>query len=431
MPLNDTADRKLAKTAVLAAAFLSVCSCREAARSIRVQVEASPVVGAALVPQLTPLNAGRILLSWQRRLPSGGYAFEMAIRKGSEWSEVRTIASGPDLSMFTADLPAVAELPGGKLLAYWELKDARDGDRYATTIQTAMSTDDGRTWSKAMKPYGEALAGQHSFISWFPSKDGVGLLWLDANERAKARYASALSRSPESKSHLGSIGLRYAVLNLKGEVTHEAFVDPITCECCPTSAAMTERGPVVVYRGRQEPAGTQPAEVQANRPTVRDINLTRLDANGWTRPHAVHNDNWVINACPDNGPSVDAIANHLAVVWWTRSNDDPKVQVAFSGDAGDTFGRAIRVDSGKGEGQVTSALLAGGEAAIVGWLEGGQTWARYVSAAGSMSPAVSLGPSPRHSRLPKWIVGGNRSAIAVWTSKQNELPQVSVARISW
>ena len=430
MAVNCARIRMLSKAAWLAA-VLSLAACRQSPLSISVQVERSPVAGAGVVPQLTRLHDGRILLSWQKPLPAGGYSFEMAVQEASEWSGTRTISSGPNLSMFTADLPAVAELPGGSLLAYWELKDARDGDPYATTIQTAISTDEGRTWSKATQPYGEAFSGQHSFLSWFPSKDGIGLLWLDANERSKARYASVVSGSPKADSNLGSIGLRYAALNANGEVTHEAFVDPITCECCPTSAAVTARGPVVAYRGRQEPAGTRPSEVRADRPTVRDIYLTRLEANGWTKPHLVHNDNWVINACPDNGPSVDAIANHLAVAWWTRSNDDPKVQVTFSQDSGDTFGQAIRVDSGKAEGQVTLALLQGGKAAIVGFLEEGQTWARYLTATGSMSPAVSLGPSPRHSRLPKWIADGNRSVVAVWTTKQNELPRINVSRIRW
>ena len=415
----------------LLAAFFFTCGCREPSRSIHVQVERSPVVTAAVVPQFTLLHDGRMLLSWQTPLPAGGYSFEMSMQEGSEWSGVRTVSSGPNLSMFTADLPAVAELANGDLLAYWELRDAHGSDRYATTIETAISPDEGRTWSPAKQPYGEALPGQHSFLSWFPSKDGIGLLWLDANERSKARYASVASESPRGSSDLGSIGLRYAALNLKGEVTHAAFVDPITCECCPTSAAVTARGPVVVYRGRQEPPGTQPSKVRSDRPTVRDIYLTRLESNGWTRPHVVHNDKWVINACPDNGPSVDAVANHLAVAWWTRSNDDPKVQIAFSEDSGDTFGQAFRIDSGKAEGQVTLVLLAGGKAAIVGWLEEGQTWARYITATGGMSPAVSLGPSPRHSRLPKWILDGNRSVVVVWTAKQNELPRVNVARLVW
>jgi hypothetical protein len=145
----------------------------------------------------------------------------------------------------------------------------------------------------------------------------------------------------------------------------------------------------------------------------------------------VHADNWVINACPDNGPSVDAITGDVAVAWWTRANDDPQVRVAFSSDSGDTFGRTIRVDSGKGEGQVTVALLRGGKAAIVGWLEEGQTWARYVTADGALAPPVPLGPSPRHSRLPRWVLEGDHSVIAVWTAKPEDAPEVRVARLEF
>ena len=420
----------LRTASMILVAMAALSGCREPVPTLHLQNEPSPVSGAGLVPQVTMLPQGRLLLSWQRPLPDGGYAFEMAIRTAERWSEVREIAAGPDLSMFTADLPAVATLPGGDLLAYWELKDDREGDRYATTIETATSSDEGRTWHKTPKPYSEALPGQHSFLSWFPSTEGVGLLWLDADERSKIRHA-AMQSGMADMQNMGSIGLRYAALNARGQVTFNSFIDPITCECCPTSATLTEKGPVVVYRGRRDPPGTKASEVQTDRATVRDIYIARLELRGWTKPHVVHADNWVINACPDNGPSVDAIGNHLAVAWWTRSDDDPKVQVAFSSDSGDSFGRATRIDLGKGEGQVTVTLLPGGKTAIVGWLEEGQTWARYVTATGAMSARVGLGRSPRHSRLPRWILAGERSVIAVWTAKQTEALQIKVSRIGF
>jgi hypothetical protein len=419
--------------AAQAAALVVVCGCGVHSPSIRVQNEPSPVKDTSLVPQMTPLSGGRILLSWQRPLKTGGYAFELAVRHENYWSEVRTIASGPNLSMFSADLPGVAVLPGEKLLAYWELKDTRDGDPYATAIQTAISADEGKTWGAAAQPYGETFAGQHSFLSWFPASDGLGLLWLDADERSRVRHASMRevgSRNNEVMGSMGSVGLRYAALNAEGQVTRDLFVDPITCECCPTSASVASSGPVVVYRGRQDPPGTKPSEVMNDRPTVRDIYITRLQEGRWTKPHLVHADNWVINACPDNGPAVDASGNAVAVAWWTGANDAPKVQVAFSFDAGDTFGRAIHVDSAKAEGQVTLALLPGGDAAIIGWLENGQTWARWVSARGVTGPPVALGRSPRHSRLPKWVVQGD-NVLATWTSKQDEATQVMISRLNF
>ena len=36
-----------------------------------------------------------------------------------------------------------------------------------------------------------------------------------------------------------------------------------------------------------------------------DIYVTRLEQQQWTTPVHVHADDWVINACPDNGPALD------------------------------------------------------------------------------------------------------------------------------
>jgi len=164
---------------------------------------------------------------------------------------------------------------------------------------------------------------------------------------------------------------------------------------------------------------------------VRDIYVTRLERDHWTKPHVVHADNWVINACPDSGPSVDADGNSVVVAWGTRSGDQPKVQVAFSNDAGDTFHQPLRVDGGRGGGQVTVVLLPDGKSAIVGWLEEGLTWAKFVRDTGETSSAVDLGPAPRHSRLPRWIANGDRSVTAIWTRKDHDGPGVSVSRISF
>jgi len=415
---------------VIIMATLLICGCQRPVRSLHVEQETSPVAGTSLVPQATRLSSGGLLISWQRPLESGGYSFEMAIRNGRSWSDVRTIASGKYLSMFTADLPAVVELPNGNLLAYWELKAATKDDPYATTIRTAVSTDEGRSWGQPVTPYGENLAGQHSFISSFPDGDGIGLVWLDAAEQSKLQLALKAEKGPMSGMKMGSIGLRYAALNTSGKVTGGSFVDPITCECCPTSAAVTDRGPVVVYRGRQEASGTKPSEVDPSRPTVRDIYISRMEGEGWTKPRLVHADNWIINACPDNGPRVDAHGNRVVVTWWTASDDQPKVLAAFSGDSGDTFTQPFRVDAGKREGQVTVVLLPDGRSALVGWLEDGMTWARFVRDTGETSSAVSLGPAPRHSRLARWIANGDKSVTAVWTRKVNDLPIVSVSRIS-
>jgi hypothetical protein len=86
-----------------------------------------------------------------------------------------------------------------------------------------------------------------------------------------------------------------------------------------------------------------------------------------------------------------------------------------------------------GEGQVTVALVPGLKGAVVGWLEGGKAWARYASAAGVNGPAVALGASAGHPRLPRWIVEDTplqkTHVVAAWTEKQGDVSQVRVAEL--
>lgn len=328
--------------------------------------------------------------------------------------------------MFSADLPGLVELPGGALLAYWQHADPQTGDPYATAIHVARSDDDGRTWMTAARPYREAATGQHGFISAFPLPAGAGLVWLDAE---KQRYVPPRTPGGKDAMWLGAIGLRAAAFDLAGRLVSEQFIDPITCECCPTAAATTSRGPVVVYRDRVTPAGIAPEDVRPDTGSVRDIHLTRFEGDRWTRPVRVHADNWVVNGCPDNGPAVDARDARVVVAWWTAAEGRPRVSLAFSSDAGDTFSQAYTVDAGHPTGQVTVTLLPGADAAVVGWLEGGQTWARLVHEDGSSSAPAVIGTSPARARLPRWIAEGE-AVLAVWTAGERTDRSVRVARLT-
>jgi hypothetical protein len=206
------------------------------------------------------------------------------------------------------------------------------------------------------------------------------------------------------------MGLWSAVVDSAGRLNADRMVDSLTCECCPTAAAATSRGPVVVYRDRDQ-AGN---DVRYDQAVIRDISLVRLEGDHWTRPHPVHRDNWVFNGCPDNGPAVDAAGDTVVVAWWTAAQQQPRVQVAFSDDAGNSFGDPFRIDRRRGEGQVTLVIVPGG--AIVGWLEEGRTWARWVARDGRLGALSELGLSPRRARLPRWIAQGD-TVFAGWTEE--------------
>lgn len=56
---------------------------------------------------------------------------------------------------------------------------------------------------------------------------------------------------------------------------------------------------------------------------------------------AVHADGWKITRCPVNGPASASRGATLAVAWFTSASARPSGQLAFSEDAGATFGPPI------------------------------------------------------------------------------------------
>jgi hypothetical protein len=170
-------------------------------------------------------------------------------------------------------------------------------------------------------------------------------------------------------------------------------LDDRVCECCSTAAAMTDDGPVVVFRDRSEQE-------------IRDISIVRRQGDGWTSSARVAADDWRIEGCPVNGPAVAAVGRQVAVVWYTAGGSGPKVQVAFSEDAGATFGPPRVVDSGRPLGRVDLVFDPPGRA-VVSWLEGADNRAeirlrRMSAEGGGGEPIAVASTSPsRASGFPR------------------------------
>ena len=204
----------------------------------------------------------------------------------------------------------------------------------------------------------------------------------------------------------GEMTLRYVKIKRDGTLTDEAVLDARVCECCQTSAAMTADGPVVVYRDRSENE-------------TRDISIVRLVNGQWSAPRTVVPDNWQINGCPVNGPSVAADGRRVAVAWFTAVNNQPRVKLAFSNDAGASFGAPITIDDGNPAGRVETLLLADGSA-LVCWLEklpeGGAVRVRRVRPEGKLAAASTVAPSgsARSNGFPQMVRAGKLLVFA-WT----------------
>ena len=350
-------------------------------------------------PELSVTPDGQIIMSWVEKVTEKRAALRFAIRDGAGWSEPRTIAEGDNWFVNWADFPSAIALKDGTLAAHWLVKSGPG--TYAYDVNLALSKDGGKTWSKPIIPHTDGTQTEHGFVSLLPLADErLGTVWVDGRALKDMKVEEDDGPLPVS------MALRFAAIDSEGKVSDEAVLDERICECCQTSAAMTAEGAIAVYRDRSESE-------------VRDIYVVRQVNEKWSAPRPVYVDGWEMTACPVNGPSIAADGQRVAVAWYTEANDQPRVKIAFSNDAGKTFGNPVQVDDGSPIGRVDMLLLADGSALVV-WMSGtaekGVTKVRRVHSDGTLD-AVSIVAETnivRSSGFPRIARMGNEVVFA-WT----------------
>ena len=365
---------------------------------------ASPAGPESAQPQLTVSKRG-VLLSWiEGKGPLATLKF--AERTASGWTPARVVASGDNWFVNWADVPSVMRLDDGTLVGHWLQKSG--ADTYAYDVRLSRSNDDGRTWSASFLPHSDGTKTEHGFASLFQAANGLGLVWLDGR---------AMKGGHDGHGE-GDMSLRFAAYGKDWKPREETLLDPRVCECCPTAVAVTAEGPIVAYRDRS-----------ANE--TRDIFITRFEKGRWTEGRAVHDDNWRINVCPVNGPSLSARGRDVAIAWFAAKDDQPKSFVAFSKDAGRTFGTPVRLDDEASLGRVDVELLADGSA-VASYIEFSNQRAdfrmRQVSAAGQRSAPVTISnvAGNRSSGYPRVAAHGDELVFA-WVDRTSG-SQVRTAR---
>ncbi len=372
-----------------------------AAPALTIKASDSPAAVDSREPELSATAGGRIILSWVEKIGDKRYALRFATRGASNWSKAGTVAEGENWFVNWADFPSVIALTDGSLAAHWLVKSGTG--TYAYDVNIARSKDGGKTWGKPIVPHTDKTQTEHGFVSLVPLPDGrAGAVWLDGRNLKDVKDHEGGEHTPLPVS----MTLRYAAIDADGKLSDEALLDDRVCECCQTSAALTSAGAIAVYRDRSDKE-------------IRDIHFVTKQQGNWSTPRPVHSDNWEINGCPVNGPSVAADGQRVAVAWYTGANDSPHVKAAFSNDAGATFSQPIQVDDGETLGRVDVLLLPDGSA-LVCWLsgtaEGGAIKVRRVQPDGSLgTPAVIAKTDiSRSSGFPRMVRLGDEVHFA-WT----------------
>lgn len=372
---------------------------------------ASPAGPGSSASNLATGPDGTVYLSWIEPADSGTDALRFATLEGGEWSAPRTIAAGKGWVVNWADFPAMIALGEGRLAAhYLQAPEESESGGHAYHIRVVQSSDGGATWSAPITPHSDRTGTEHGFVSLFPAGgDSLGLIWLDGRG-----FDAGFGGTAE-------MALRSVAIAPDGGMGAESVVDARTCECCQTSVALTDGGPVAVYRDRAEGE-------------IRDIHLSRRIGTQWSEGRPVHRDGWEINGCPVNGPAVASDGGERVVVaWFTGARDSARVYASFSDDRGATFRSPIRLDRGAPVGRVDVVMLRDG-GALVSWIEGGSdggasVLARRVSADGTLAEPQLIASSGggRSSGFPR-MAASNDAVIFSWTDP-GDPTQVRTARL--
>ena len=235
----------------------------------------------------------------------GGLTFGTPVRVNDVPGDARLSGEQP---------PHVSLVPrtggGSSIVVVWTTK-ATGGTRLLMT----KSDDDGRTFSRSAPVPGTEAAGNRGWEA--TATDGKGrvlALWLDHRElaapmaamhhegagheghAAQAPEADGAAKAQMSKLYFGSIDGALPARALTGGV----------CYCCKAALAVGGDGTIVgawrhVYPGN-----------------IRDIAVTvsRDGGRTFSSPARVSDDHWMLDGCPENGPSVVVDGQSRVHVAW-------------------------------------------------------------------------------------------------------------------
>lgn len=221
----------------------------------------------------------------------------------SYWdAESRTFSAGQAIpieqhaGIHEEGMPKIAVRGDGTVFATYETNVPSGKSRFGLSdIRYVMSSDKGKTWTKPQSIQEVTPAtGSRSFGNMIRLDDGeIGIAWLDTD--TNGTYSGRPVRFARTN---GDRGFEKSVL-----------VDLAACECCRTALSVDGQGNIrIVFRDLL--AGS-----------VRDISASISSDNGKTFNTAIpfSGDNWKVDGCPHNGPSIASRNEKTYVTWFTGS----------------------------------------------------------------------------------------------------------------
>ncbi|MCP4883674.1 MAG: hypothetical protein GY908_07770 [Flavobacteriales bacterium] len=378
-----------------------------------IQQLSPPVSENSMQPYLSA-NGSELLFTWTEQENDTLSTLYFSKFDHKKWTEKTLIKKGQNWFVNWADFPSVV---GDKehLISYYLKKS--DAETYAYDIFLRQSNDSGMHWSIENKLHSDSTKTEHGFVSLAPSNsDSFFVSWLDG------RITKSTGHDHAHEANGGAMQIRVAEILRNGDKRNEFELDSRTCDCCQTSTAFSEDGPIVVWRDRSDQE-------------IRDIYYSKLKDGNWSKPKPVYQDNWKINGCPVNGPKVAVNGGSVAVAWFTAAENIPKVKLAFSKDGGAQFLDPIEMNLEKAIGRV-DLLMVDDQTALVSWMESSKEMTQLklakVGIGGNIEKIISIHEisADRSTGFPQLELVDDQIYLA-WNEMKDDKPMVKMMRLSF
>lgn len=193
-------------------------------------------------------------------------------------------------------MPKIAFKSDGSIIATFETSVPVEGARFGTgDIKYAISTDRGKSWTEPVSVQaGYPDGGSIGFSNMLRLDDGeIGIAWLGTGP------ASVVGRP-----------VMFAKSTKEGGFTKAILIDSVACQCCRIALSTDGNGDVKLAFRNLLPG------------SVRDISITGSSNNGnsFIQPVSFSGDDWVIDGCPHDGPSIVNNYDNTFAAWYAGSS---------------------------------------------------------------------------------------------------------------
>jgi hypothetical protein len=245
-------------------------------------------------------------------------------------------------------------------------------------------------------------------------KGEVYVAWLDEREPPQPEGTSAVYFS-RSTDHGATFSRNIRIAGA-------------ACPCCRPQLALGPNGEIYlawrkVFKG-----------------DIRDIVMARSLDGGKTfsEPVRVAEDNWLLHACPDTGPTLVSSGTRVYVAWYSEGQGNPGVRLAVSEDHGQSFLPAKRASgdvldanhprlSISEDGRILLALQGRSSSDKEPW-KSNQLYLVSVADDGAISTPAQITTGNHSATHPDLVAGTSGRVFVAWNETGDQTTQARFSR---